>query len=50
MSKISIIIPVYNVKKEYLNKCLESVFNQKYKCFEVIVVDDGSTIDYNDIL
>lgn len=50
MLKISVIIPVYNVKKDFLNKCLESVLNQKYKCFEVIVVDDGSTIDYNDIL
>lgn len=50
MLKISVIIPVYNVKKDFLNKCLESVFNQKYKYFESIVVDDGSTIDYNDIL
>lgn len=40
--KISIIIPVYNVKS-YLNKCVESVLAQTYKSLEVIVVDDGST-------
>lgn len=40
--KISIIVPVYNVK-EYVNKCLESIRNQTYKNLEVIVVNDGST-------
>lgn len=41
MPKFSIIIPVYNVEK-YIGKCLNSVFNQTEKDFEVIVVDDGS--------
>jgi len=40
--KISIIIPVYNVQ-EYLEKCLLSVMKQKYKNFEVIIIDDGSS-------
>ena len=38
----SIIIPVYNVEK-YLTKCLDSVINQTYKKFEIILINDGST-------
>ena len=41
-SLISIVIPVYNVEK-YLEKCLQSVQNQTYNNFEVILVNDGST-------
>ena len=41
-NKFSIIIPNYN-KEEYVRETLESIFNQTYKNFEVIVVDDGST-------
>ena len=40
--KISIIIPVYNTDK-YLEECLNSVLNQDYSDFEVLVIDDGST-------
>ena len=39
---ISIIIPVYNIQ-DYLNDCVETVFNQTYTDFELILVDDGST-------
>lgn len=39
---ISIIIPVYNVEK-YIDKCLQSIFNQTFKDYEVIIVNDGST-------
>ena len=37
----SIIIPVYKVEK-YLNQCVDSVLNQSFKDFELILVDDGS--------
>jgi len=40
-SKISIIIPVYNVEK-YIRKCLNSVVNQTLKNIEIVVVDDAS--------
>lgn len=39
---ISVIIPVYNTDK-FLKKCLDSIINQTYIDFEVIMVDDGST-------
>ncbi len=46
---ISLVIPVYNVEK-YLKKALESVQNQTFKNFEVIMVDDGSTDKSVDII
>lgn len=39
---ISIIIPVYNTEK-YLRQCLDSIINQTYTNFEVLLVNDGST-------
>lgn len=42
MSKISIIVPVYNVEK-YLENCIESILNQTFKDYELILVNDGST-------
>lgn len=38
---ISVIIPVYNVEK-YIRQCVDSVLEQSYKDFELILVDDGS--------
>jgi GT2 family glycosyltransferase len=38
---ISIIIPVYN-RLNLLIKCIESIYNQNYKNFEIIVIDDNS--------
>lgn len=42
MPIISIIIPVYNVEK-YLKRCIDSILNQTFKEFELILVNDGST-------
>lgn len=39
-----ILVPVYNVEK-YLSTCIESVLNQTYPCFQLILVDDGSPDD-----
>lgn len=38
----SIVVPVYNVK-DYLEKCVDSLVNQTFQDFEIILVDDGST-------
>ena len=45
---ISIIIPVYNVEP-YLRQCLDSVFGQTFKNFEVLLVNDGSSDSSGDI-
>ena len=42
MIDISIIIPIYNSER-YLYDCLNSILFQKYKNFECILIDDGST-------
>ena len=42
MPEISIIVPVYNVE-EYLSRCIDSILNQTFTAFELILVDDGST-------
>ena len=49
MSKVSVIIPVYNVEK-YLSKCLDSVIEQTFKDIEIICINDGSTDNSQNIL
>lgn len=44
MSQISVVVPVYGVEK-YLRKCVDSVLDQTFKDFELILVDDGSPDD-----
>jgi len=49
MAKISIIIPTYNYA-QYICEAIESVLNQTYKDFEIIVVDDGSTDNTKEVI
>lgn len=42
MPVLSIIIPVYNAEK-YISSCIDSIRNQTFSDFELILVDDGST-------
>ena len=41
-SIISVIVPAYN-SEDYIKDCIESIANQTYKFFEMIIVNDGST-------
>lgn len=47
--KISIIIPAFNAEK-YIRRCLDSILQQQFDDFEVIVVNDGSTDNTLNIL
>lgn len=47
--KISVVVPVYNTER-YLPTCIESILNQNYRNFELILIDDGSTDKSADII
>lgn len=49
MPRFSIIIPVYNVE-DYIKKCLDSIFQQTFSDYEVIVVNDGTKDNSMDIV
>lgn len=42
MCKISIIVPVYAVREEYLVECIDSLVHQTLQDFEILLIDDGS--------
>ncbi len=44
----NVIVPIYNVEK-YLEQCVNSILNQTYPGFEIILVDDGSKDKSGDI-
>ncbi len=46
---VSIIVPVYNCEK-YLRKCLKSIIEQSYEQLEILVVNDGSTDNSQEII
>ena len=48
MKKISVIIPIYNASNS-IKKCIESIKIQKYKNYEIILVNDGSNDNSEEI-
>ncbi len=49
MPKVSVIVPVYNVEK-YIERCLDSLVNQTLKDIEIIIVNDGSQDNSENII
>jgi glycosyltransferase involved in cell wall biosynthesis len=49
MPKISVLMPIYNTKEKHLRRAVESILNQTFEDFELIIIDD-STIDNTNII
>ena len=47
--KVSVIVPVYNSEK-YIKRCIESILNQSFSEFELILINDGSKDNSQKIL
>jgi GalNAc5-diNAcBac-PP-undecaprenol beta-1,3-glucosyltransferase len=46
--KLSIVVPTYN-RRDYLKECLDSIINQNYPNIEIIITDDNSTDDTEEV-
>ena len=50
MAKLSVIICVYNTDEKYFEECISKIYDSTLKDIEVVVVDDGSTKDYSELM
>lgn len=50
MPKVSVLIPNYNTKEEWLKESIESILNQTFQDFEIIILDDGSKISPENLI
>ena len=43
-------MPFYNVEQKLFLNCIKSIIEQKYRDFELIIINDGSNMKFNDVL
>ena len=48
--EISVLIPIYNTEEKHLRECIESILNQTFKDFELIILNDGSSNNVEDVI
>lgn len=48
--RVSVLMPVYNTDEEYFREAIDSILNQTYKNFELVILDDGSTTNIEKIV
>lgn len=50
MPEISVILPVYNTLETFLREAVESILNQSFSDFELIIINDGSSNNAEDVI
>ena len=50
MPKVSVLMPVFNTKEEYLRESIHSILNQTFNDFEFIIINDGSVNNAEDVI
>lgn len=50
MAKVSVVMPVYNTPDEVLKEAVESILNQTYKDFELLIINNGSYSDIKTVI
>ncbi len=48
--EISVLLPVYNTKEKYLRECIESILHQTFENFELVILNDGSSNNAEEII
>ena len=50
MPEVSVLLPVYNTPEDFLRQAVESILNQTFQDFELLIVNDASTTDVEKVI